>query len=79
MARVQNSRVYSPDNALMPFRSILTNTAIPNFPATLATLGQLGRDSINAILVELGLPIEGNLNSKKQILRMHIGVQNIQG
>ncbi|KAI9862709.1 MAG: hypothetical protein M1813_004205 [Trichoglossum hirsutum] len=75
IARLQNSRVNRPDQSLAVLHSYSSNTPIPNFPETPEVLTGFSRGAdINPILRGLDLSVGGNLDERKQRLRLAIGL-----
>ncbi|KAI9764434.1 MAG: hypothetical protein M1840_008457 [Geoglossum simile] len=74
-ARLQNSCVNRPDQPLAVLHSYSSNTPIPNFPETSAVIARFSRGvEINPILRGLELSVAGDLDERKQRLRLAIGL-----
>ncbi|KAH0839127.1 hypothetical protein AYO21_04721 [Fonsecaea monophora] len=80
-ARVQNTYLATSSDPLSPFVNASTADPIPNFPRSPQELGQLTTNRINLILRQLDLaPGPGvDLATKKQMLRVHIGLTEVAG
>ncbi len=50
------------------------NTIIKNFPATVSALDQLPHDSAYELLGRLRLPQVGDLNQKRLLLKVYVGI-----
>ncbi|KAH0559513.1 hypothetical protein GP486_003970 [Trichoglossum hirsutum] len=80
VARLQNSRVNGPDESLTVLHLFSSNTPIPNFPETPAAIEGFFRDlDVNPILQGLELSTAGDLDERKQRLRLAIGLRGRAG
>jgi len=75
IARVQNSRVAFVDRSLAILVNPSTGENIPNFPNTGADLSRMQTAAVNRVLAGLGLPVDGELDDRRNRIRIAIGLQ----
>lgn len=75
LARIANSLLVNSDHSLTPLRSLATGADIENFPATAQDLNSLSSADVSRILLALGATPSGLAASRKQKLRVLVGLR----
>lgn len=78
VARTQNSLLMNPYAELTPLHAPATNEAIPGFPDTPEDIDTMSMASLNSILSAMGQSVGGNLNMKRQRMRIAIGLTAVR-
>ena len=63
---------------MFPLRNPATNADIPDFPATPRAIDELQTPAMNALLDALGIGTGGQLASKKQRVRITVGLPAVR-
>ncbi|KAF7856872.1 hypothetical protein EAF04_009633 [Stromatinia cepivora] len=74
-ARTQNSMVAFVDRQLSPLVNAGTSENIPEFPETPAALSRMSSANINRVLLALGLSTTGGLETRRDTLRVAVGMK----
>ncbi|KAL9026795.1 MAG: hypothetical protein Q9196_004595 [Gyalolechia fulgens] len=77
IARLHNSQIISPDQPLMPLRSVHSDEPIPLFPNTINDLQQLPNATMVDILRALDCSTHGNAAMRKLRLRLQCGLRAV--
>ncbi|KAI7490419.1 hypothetical protein KC351_g653 [Hortaea werneckii] len=74
IARIQNSLLSGPNDAITPLRNPSTNAAIPAFPATPYAINQLQAAAVNTLLTALEVGTDGSLAARRETIGSAIGL-----
>jgi hypothetical protein len=75
VARLVNSTLGNPNGQLSPLRNVATNELIDQFPATPRVIRDMPGATLDAVLRALGMDIDGQIEQKRQRLRVQIGLR----
>ncbi|KAI6857980.1 hypothetical protein KC343_g7290 [Hortaea werneckii] len=74
IARIQNSLLRGPNDAITPLRNPSTNAAIPAFPATPGAINQLPAAAVNTLLTALEQRTDGSIAARRERIGIAIGL-----
>jgi hypothetical protein len=75
VARLINSTLTDADLQLSPLRNVATNELIDQFPATPRAIRVIPSAALDTVLRALGMEIDGQINQKRQRLRVQVGLK----